>query len=138
MLLHDLENLLINILMPFDLGHLETAGAQECGRGSLQQLNPGLIVQILAQIDQIVLQESFDSVYHTINFLYAKLLGSRIYAGNGRVDDSGRSAGLSHYNVSSHFDISFWCVKNRNPCRSACADGSIPGKSALFPKPLRL
>ena len=110
MLLHDLENLLVHILMTFNLGHLETAGAEECGRGSLQKLDSGLVIQILTEIDQVVLQEALNAVYHTIDLLYAKLLGRRIYAGNGRVDDSGRSAGLSNYNVSFHFDISFFFV----------------------------
>ena len=44
---------------------------------------------------------------HTIDFLYSKLLSCGIYAGNGRVNYGCRSAGLSNYNVSSHFDISF-------------------------------
>ena len=110
MLLHDLENLLIYILMSFNLGHFETAGAEECGRGSLQQLDSGLIIQILSKVDQVVLQEALNAMYHTIDLLYAKLLGCRIHTGNGRVDDSGRSAGLSNYNVSSHFDISFFFV----------------------------
>ena len=42
---------------------------------------------------------------HTIDFLYSKLLSCGIYAGNGRVNYGCRSAGLSNYNVSSHFDI---------------------------------
>ena len=35
MLLHDLKNLLVNVLMSLDLRHLKTAGTKKCRRRSL-------------------------------------------------------------------------------------------------------
>ena len=99
MLLHDLEDVLVNILVSLNLGHLEAAGAQECGRSSLEKLNSHGICKILVQINKLILKEALDSVNHAIYMLRACCLGTGIYASDGGVDDGCRTAGLTYYYV---------------------------------------
>ncbi len=99
-LLHHLEDLLVDILMSFRLGHLVAAGAQE-GRGSsLQELDAHGICEILVEIHDLALQEALDAVNHAVDMNSTLLLGTDIDAGNGGIDDGCGAAGLTYYYVS--------------------------------------
>ena len=94
---------------------LETAGAEERGGRSLEQLNSHGICKIFVKINDTALQKTFDAVNHAINLVITLLLGLIINTADRSVDDSCRAAGLSDYTITlTHSSFSFF--KNFKNC----------------------
>ena len=113
--IHHIQNLLIGLGAGIDLGHFETAGAEERGGRSLEQLNSHGICKIFVKINDTALQKTFDAVNHAINLVITLLLGLIINTADRSVDDSCRAAGLSDYTITlTHSSFSFF--KNFKTC----------------------
>ena len=90
--LKNLEDFIVDFFVAFDFRKFITAGSKECRRSSLQQFDILVIPDILSHINKIVLQESFDTMMHTVNFLNSDFSCIAYNACKRRVDYSGRTA----------------------------------------------
>ncbi len=91
-LVHNLEHLIIDFLIAFDLRQFITAGTKEGRRRSFQNLDIRVIFHILGHIHDILCQKALDAMMHSIDFLDSQFLCSREHTCQRRIDDCGRSA----------------------------------------------
>ena len=102
-LVQNLENLLVDLTVLMDLRKLEPAGAKECGRSSLQQLDVHVGMDLSGQIHILLVQKALNSVKHSVNLVEASLSGRLIDACQTGIDHGSGAARLS-YN-----DVAFLC-----------------------------
>ena len=101
-LVENVEDLDVDVLILVDGGQLVAAGAQEGGRGALEDLDVQLVLDIVGQIDVLLIEQALDAVAHAVDLVEAAIHGRLEHARQAGVDDSRRAAGLSYDDVAFH------------------------------------
>ncbi len=99
-LVQNLENFLIDFGILMDLRQLKPAGTQKCGRGSLQQFNVHVRMNLGGQIHILLIQKALNAVEHSVYFMESSFLGSLIDTSKTGINHRSGAARLSNNNVA--------------------------------------
>ena len=110
------------VLVP--VGQLIAAAAQEAGRGALEQLDVQIVRQHGGKIHHALLQQTGNTVAHTVHDVGTAALAALEYACQTCIDDGGRAARLTNDCIFTHDDFSFlfFCFGFYKTCRCTKTD----------------
>ena len=87
------------------VGQLEAAAAQIAGRSTLEQLDAHAVVQQNVELQQLLLEQTFDAVLHAVHLVCTQTAGGFVYARKAGVDHGGRAAALTNDDILGHGNL---------------------------------
>ena len=94
-----------------DIRQLIPAGAQECGRCTLEQLDVNVGMNLGGQIHIHLIQETLNAVKHSIHLVESPLLGRLVDACQAGINHGGGASRLPYNNIT------FLCHFNSPPIK---------------------
>ena len=87
------------------VGQLEAAAAQIAGRSTLEQLDAHAVIQQDVELQQLLLEQTFDAVLHAVHLVCTQTAGGFVYACKAGVDHGGRAAALTNDDILGHGNL---------------------------------